>query len=161
MATWHNVHFGVSYPTPPITGVFLKLGPTTEVGPWLFGQFELGELTGGFRTKGIEIPFAPGLKDVADGARTAGTVNVEGWVHYTNTYTSDVVAKAILGYFSPGGVARTDFFVWYNYAAYPNEVPGSVQKVRRLQSWRIAPVEGWGGERWDISLTFPVYDPEF
>ena len=161
MATWHNVYFGTTYPALPITGVFLILGPTYEPGPWNFGQFAIREFTGGFRVKGIEIPFAPGLKDAGDGARAAGSVTVEGWVHFTNTYESDLSAKAILGYFCPGGIPRTDFYVWYNYAAYPNQVWGSVQKLRRLQSWRIGEVEGWGGERWDVSLTFPVFDPEF
>lgn len=162
MATWHNVHFATSYPAlHPPHNVFLKLGPTYEMGPWNFGQFAIREFTGGYRVKGIEIPFAPGLKDVGDGARAAGTVTVEGWVHFANTYESDLSAKAILGYFSPGGVPRTDFFVYYSYGDFPDELEGSAQKLRRLQSWRIGELEGWGGERWDVSLTFPVFDPEF
>lgn len=161
MATWHNVHFGTTYPTPPITGVFLKLGPTDEGALWIFGQFRIPEHTGGWRVKGIEIPFAPGLKDVGDGARTGGTVTVEGWVHYTDTHTSDTAAKTIISKFAPGGLARKDFFAWYSYGAGAAQEIGNVEKLRCLQSWRIAEVEGWGGERWDVSLTFPVFDPEF
>ena len=148
-ATWHNVHFGMG----PGTNVFLKLGPTTEVGPWMFGQFRIPELTGGYRVQGAEIPFAPGLKDVGDGEREAGTVTVEGWVHFTNTYTADVVAKAILSYF----YQKKDFYVWYSYSG----VGSTPQKLRRLKSYRIGEADTWGGERWDISLTFAVFDPEF
>ena len=149
MAYFHNVHFGTSSGG----GTFLRLGPTEESGAYFFGQFAVREYTGGYRVQGTQVPYADGLKDTGDGALDAGTATVEGWVHDTNAYSAEGAAETILGYF----FGKVDFFVW-NYYMGANS---GVQKCRRLQSYRIGETEGWGGQRWDVSLTFAVYDPEF
>lgn len=151
MAYFHNIAFGTSAGG----NKFLSLGPIEDLGAlaWFFGNFTIPEYTGGYRLGNTQVPFSPGLKDTGDGQLDAGTVTVEGWVHETNAASAAGTAVTIPGYFS----GKVDFYVWTDWEG----VPQGTQKCRRLQSYRVGEVEGWGGQRWEVSLTFAVYDPEF
>ena len=153
MATIYNIYFGTS----KWGGIFLRLGPLIDpaVGLYYFGEFRVGEYTGGYRVSGVQVPFADGLKDVGDGKRAAGTETIEGHVFDTEIKTAENNALAIVGKFD----GKTDFWVWRQYGPLPGTT-GTPQKCKKLQSYRLNESAGWGGVRWDVSLTFAVYDPE-
>lgn len=116
-------------------------------------SFRITEYERTRKESSVAIPYAGGVKDTSDGTEGPGTLTATGTItmagHLAELWVRDI-HNILLD-------AADDYWVWMEW----DGVATTYYRVHHLQSIRHSYADGWGGDKWEVSITWAVYDPEF